>query len=280
MCDKKKNDILGMGPRILIVEDNQRLARLERERLAERMPGCEIRLAFEGTVARAMLQQYQWDLVLLDLAIPPPDGMSLLRWMSRQPTMPPVIVASGCSDEKIQQQALQLGAKYFMIKPYHLDDMADNVRMLLSVRETDDGAADPEKQAYLQRARAYLLRMTDHLEAEGFRYVLMGVENYYDMGRAGISIKALSAKAGSPIRNGAGNNPVEAAIYRLIYQIWQDDSPAYRHLCTVCGAVPGQKLPVRRFLTALGEAAREESGQLQGEDSACATNVNGKTSSG
>ena len=180
MCDKKNNDILGMGPRILIVEDNQRLARLERERLAERMPDCEIRLAFAGTVARAMLQQYQWDLVLLDLAIPPPDGMSLLRWMSRQPTMPPVIVASGCSDEKIQQQALQLGAKYFMIKPYHLDDMADNVRMLLSVRETDDGALDPEKQAYLQRARAYLLRMTDHLEAEGFRYVLMGVENYYD----------------------------------------------------------------------------------------------------
>lgn len=77
---------------------------------------------------------------------PAPRRHVALRWMSRQPTMPPVIVASGCSDEKIQQQALQLGAKYFMIKPYHLDDMADNVRMLLSVRETDDGALDPESR--------------------------------------------------------------------------------------------------------------------------------------
>lgn len=280
MCDKKTKDTPQAGLRIMIVEDNERLARLEKERLAERIPGCEVYLAFTGTIARAMLQQYHLDLVLLDLTIPPPDGMSLLRWMSRQPAMPQVIVASGCSDEKIQQQALQLGAKYFMIKPYHLDDMVDNVRMLAQAETAGSSAEDPEKQAYLQRAKAYLLRMTDHLEAEGFRYVLMGVENYYDMGRAGISIKALSAKAGSPIRNNAGNNPVEAAIYRLIYQIWKDDTPAYRHLCAVCGAAEGQKLPVRRFLTALGEVAKEKPGELQGEDSGCAMNKKGKTSGG
>ena len=250
--------------RVLLVEDNVNLANLQAQMLKLQPEKYQIQIAHTGQQAKAALQMEIPDIVLLDLTLPAPDGLSILRWMGTLPEMPPVIVTSGCTDENVQWEALRLGAKYFMIKPYHLDDLLDNIRMLL--RKPNQPFAiqteNIEKVEYMQRAQVCLNHMTSHVESEGYRYILMAIENYFDHGRQGISIKALSEKAGQPLQSGGGNNPVEAAIYRLVYQIWKENPPAYQWLCDFCGLPNGSRMPVRRFLTALGDIARKENRNL------------------
>ncbi len=246
---------------VLLVEDNLDLAQLQAEMLKMQPEKYEIQTVHTGEQAKAALQKKMPDIILLDLTIPAPDGLALLRWMRRQTKeIPPVIVTTGCTDEMVQKEALNLGAKYFMIKPYGLKDLLGNIRMLLRTPEEQmqiEGMS-VEKREYLLRAKIYLHQMTAHMESQGFQYALLALENYFDMGREGISMKALSEKTGHPLGQTSGNNPVEAALYRLVYQIWKNNSPVYQWLCDFCGISIGTRMPVRRFLTALGDAAKQE----------------------
>ncbi len=252
---------MAQGIRVLLVEDNLNLATLQAQMLKLQPENYQVQIAYTGQQAKAALQDSLPDIILLDLTLPAPDGLSILRWMQTQKKpMPPVIVTTSCTEESVQWEALRLGAKYFMIKPYHLDDLLGNIRMLL--RKPANGFFEsgihPEKVEYLHRVKMLLNQMTSQVESEGYRYVLMAMDNYFDHGRQGISIKALSEKAGQPINNTGGNNLIEAAIYRLVYQIWRKNSPAYQQLCSFCGLPSGSRMPVRRFLSALAQVAQRE----------------------
>lgn len=251
--------------RILIVEDNRDLAALQAVSLETQVSGePQVRVVYDGAAARSCLETGWPQLVLLDLTIPPPDGLSLLKWMSGRGEMPEVIVSSGCSEEAVQRLALRLGAKYFMVKPYRQEALLHNIRALQEKADTEE---EKVKREYLRRVREQLCQMTDRAESEGLRYVMMGAESYYEHGKAGITIKALCEKADCPIKPNTGNTMVEAAIYRFIGSAARKGGDAYRELCKSCGVDSAERLPCRKFLTALYEAAmperteKEESGE-------------------
>ena len=245
--------------RVLLVEDNLDLAALEYQVLCTQQDLEVLKPVHDGVAARRALETEQVDILLLDLNIPPPDGLSLLRWMGTRPEpMPPVLVTSACMDETIQREALHLGAKYFMIKPYSMEDLLANVRMLLR-RDTDTRRLTAEQQqrldAAVKCAAGMLRRMTDRVECEGYRHLLAGVRNCLLLGRPGITIKAMSTRVTADGKPNPEDKAAESAMYRLIRTIWAQNSPAYRELCAFCGAPPDKRLPNRRFIVALAEYA-------------------------
>lgn len=245
--------------RVLLVEDNLDLAALEYQILCAQQDFEVLRPVRDGVAARRALETEQVDVLLLDLSIPPPDGLSLLRWMGqRAEPMPQVLVTSACMDETVQREALHLGAKYFMIKPYSMEDLLVNVRMLLC-RDTDTRRLNARQQqrldAAVQCAAGMLRQMTDRIECEGYRHLLAGVRNCLLLGRPGITIKAMSTRVTADGKPNPEDKAAESAMYRLIRTIWAKDGAAYRELCAFCGAAPGERLPNRRFIMALAEYA-------------------------
>src|ERR1041384_3183710 len=59
-------------------------------------------------------------LIVLDLRLPPEDGLSLLRWIRRQPRLDglPVVILTGSEFPNLDEAALQSGANGYFIKPF------------------------------------------------------------------------------------------------------------------------------------------------------------------
>ncbi|MCU0981074.1 MAG: response regulator, partial [Pirellulaceae bacterium] len=66
-----------MARRVLVVEDDEDIARLVRLQLQEL--SCTVRTASDGAVGLAEAVAADWDLIILDLMLPSVDGLEICR---------------------------------------------------------------------------------------------------------------------------------------------------------------------------------------------------------
>jgi DNA-binding response OmpR family regulator len=115
--------------RLLLVEDNPRLAGLIRDGLH----GQGFAVDWCGTVAGAetALQINDYDLMLLDLGLPDGDGLDLLRSVRRGKNTTPILVltARGGLDDRVS--GLDAGADDYLVKPFQIPELAARCRALL-----------------------------------------------------------------------------------------------------------------------------------------------------
>jgi putative two-component system response regulator len=88
--------------------------------------------------AEAAFQEFEPDLVLLDLHMPAPDGVEILRRLA--PTRSrlgflPVIVLTGDHGPRARDVALMLGANDFLTKPLDPTEVLMRVRNMLRTRQ-------------------------------------------------------------------------------------------------------------------------------------------------
>lgn len=115
--------------RLLIVEDNRRLAELIGTSLKEQ--AFVVDSVANVGAASAALRLASYDLILLDLALPDADGEVILRSLraSGQPT--PVLVMTARADVVHRVRVLNEGADDYLVKPFTLEELLARVRALL-----------------------------------------------------------------------------------------------------------------------------------------------------
>jgi len=115
--------------KILICEDNKMASRtisvvLERE-------GYQTTTAEDGNLAIGLLDNNNYDLVIVDIHLPYHSGLELVKYLrSDLQKKTPVLIVSAFSDVQIQKQAGELGVNGYIIKPFNPDEL---VRMISSV---------------------------------------------------------------------------------------------------------------------------------------------------
>ncbi|TMK87393.1 MAG: response regulator transcription factor [Actinobacteria bacterium] len=109
--------------RVLIVEDEADLAWVEQFNLESE--GYEVEVAFEGRTAIEALHSFEPDVVLLDLMLPHVDGWSVLAEARELPDdqRPHVILVSAVAGVQDQARALEMGAGWFLAKPFDMEDL-------------------------------------------------------------------------------------------------------------------------------------------------------------
>jgi two-component system cell cycle response regulator len=119
---------------VLIVDDDQDSVDLLSRWLA--MEGYEVISATSGSEALQRIGNDHPDLVLLDLLIPPPDGMAVIRAAKRDRGMStiPLVVMTVKRDVKTKIEALKTGADDFIVKPFHFDELDAVMRASLKKR--------------------------------------------------------------------------------------------------------------------------------------------------
>ncbi|AFY75923.1 MAG: response regulator transcription factor [Hydrococcus sp. C42_A2020_068] len=115
--------------RILLVEDDDRIAKALAETLKDRQ--YLVDLATDGEIGWDYLQAFNYDLVILDIMLPKLDGISLCQQMRREGYMNPVLMltARDNSDDKVK--GLDAGADDYVVKPFDLPELAARIRALL-----------------------------------------------------------------------------------------------------------------------------------------------------
>jgi len=115
--------------RILLVEDNKTLAdwlgrTLRKEQYTVDWLG-------DGEAADTLLRTEDYDLVILDLALPKLDGKDVLRRMRARGDTTPVLVLT--ADNRLQSRVAELdgGADDYVAKPFEVEELEARIRVLL-----------------------------------------------------------------------------------------------------------------------------------------------------
>jgi DNA-binding response OmpR family regulator len=87
-------------------------------------------------------------LIILDLRLPPTDGLTLLRWIRRQPWLDglPVVILTGSEFPNQEEVALKSGANGYFIKPFQLSKLVGLAQHLRDTWLRPDEALAPHSK--------------------------------------------------------------------------------------------------------------------------------------
>jgi len=118
--------VLGMkiDINILVVEDDTDINSLLFKILSKQ--GYSVRSAYSGSEAKMCIEQYDFQLVLLDLMVPGVTGEELISRIRKIKTMP-IIVVSAKNGQDTKINVLKLGADDFVSKPFDVNEVLARV---------------------------------------------------------------------------------------------------------------------------------------------------------
>ncbi|MDR9468317.1 response regulator [Marinospirillum sp.] len=122
-----------LSPRILIVEDDARLASLTKEYLEGN--GFQISVESDGSSAAERIANEQPDLVILDVMLPGEDGLSICRKVKMNNEVP-ILMLTARTDDMDQVLGLEMGADDYVAKPVRPRVLLARIRALLRRAET------------------------------------------------------------------------------------------------------------------------------------------------
>jgi len=114
--------------RVLLVEDDRRLAALVAEYLRSR--GVEVELAHDGLTGLARAMAGPPDCVLLDLMLPGLDGREVCRRL-RASSDVPIVMLTALDGESERVLGLEVGADDYVCKPFSTPELLARVRALV-----------------------------------------------------------------------------------------------------------------------------------------------------
>ena len=120
-----------MAERILLVEDEEKLARMVELEL--QYEGYEVEKAFDGRTGLELALSGKFDLVLLDIMLPALSGMEVLRRLRKESRMP-VIMLTARDTVVDKVSGLDMGADDYITKPFAIEELLARIRAALRKR--------------------------------------------------------------------------------------------------------------------------------------------------
>lgn len=124
--------------RIVIVEDNEPLAKAIAYRLRDRGHAADV--LHDGSEADRFLADEGADLVVLDINLPGKLGLDILRDLRARGNGAPVILLTARSETSDRVRGLDLGADDYLVKPFEMDELEARIRALSRRKNLDYGA--------------------------------------------------------------------------------------------------------------------------------------------
>lgn len=142
--------------KVLIADDNLRSAGLLEEAIKKDKEIEVIGKAEDGMNALEQIRTKEPDVVLLDLIMPKLDGLGVMEHVKKDVTLkkvPSFIVITGIGQEVVTESAFEMGASYYMLKPFDYQLVISRIKQLRGVssyRRLENGGA-AKGNAFLER---------------------------------------------------------------------------------------------------------------------------------
>ena len=115
--------------RLLVIEDNEELARLLANGLQS--AGFEVDVLANATMGRSALAVTHYAALILDLGLPDGDGLSILRELRHRKDPIPVLLLTARGGLEDRVSGLRSGADDYLVKPFAFDELVARLEALL-----------------------------------------------------------------------------------------------------------------------------------------------------
>lgn len=117
---------------VLIVDDSQNLCGMLSDYFETQEDIQVVGIAHNGEDAIELIKQKEPDVVLLDVVMPILDGLGVLEKIQEEELtfVPTFIMLSAVGQERVTKSALNLGAEYYMMKPFDYETLCKRVRQV------------------------------------------------------------------------------------------------------------------------------------------------------
>ncbi len=120
--------------RVLVADDNSKMVDMIKDLVSIQEDMEVAGTAYDGQEAYEMILETKPDLVLLDVIMPKCDGFGVLQKLRQESAVlekkPIIIMISAAGSEQITEEAIELGADYFVMKPFDKDMLLMKMRQL------------------------------------------------------------------------------------------------------------------------------------------------------
>lgn len=121
--------------RVLLADDNRDFVEILREYISTQEDMVLTGVAYNGNDALEMIKKDEPDVVVLDIIMPHLDGLGVMEKLGNVNKKPRVIILTSFGQENMTQRAVQLGADYYILKPFDLETLGKRIRQLVGVSE-------------------------------------------------------------------------------------------------------------------------------------------------
>ncbi|MFB5165148.1 sporulation transcription factor Spo0A, partial [Parageobacillus toebii] len=120
-----------MEIKVCIADDNRELVSLLEEYISSQNDMEVIGTAYNGQDCLYMLEEKQPDILLLDIIMPHLDGLAVLEKIrTKLEKQPNVIMLTAFGQEDVTKKAVELGASYFILKPFDMENLVHHIRQV------------------------------------------------------------------------------------------------------------------------------------------------------
>lgn len=149
--------------KVLIADDNREFVELLKDYLIDQDDIEVIGLAYNGNEVLEIIEEDVPDVLILDIIMPHLDGLGVLeRLREFNFAVPPkIIMLTAFGQENITQRAVQLGASYYILKPFDMDVLVNRVRQVVNNNVTISATSNTAKSNIITQP----LRTKNNLDA-------------------------------------------------------------------------------------------------------------------
>lgn len=145
---------------VAIVDDNEEFCSILKEYLNSQEDIEVVWVAHDGLEALKSLDHINPEVLLLDIIMPHLDGLGVLEKIKPREEKPYTIMLSAVGQDKVTQKAIQLGADYYIIKPFDFE------LFLKRIRESQEDIAQQEKLKHTMDLSKEEIKNIEKLSAE------------------------------------------------------------------------------------------------------------------
>lgn len=119
--------------RVAIADDNREFVSIIQDYLIQQPDIDLVGVAYNGEEILTIIEEKRPDVVILDIIMPHLDGIGVLeRINDTNGRRPKIIMLTAFGQESITQRVVELGADYYILKPFNMDVISSRIRQLAS----------------------------------------------------------------------------------------------------------------------------------------------------
>ncbi|WP_053219264.1 sporulation transcription factor Spo0A [Virgibacillus senegalensis] len=215
--------------KVCLVDDNRELIGLMQEYFDDKEDIEVIGTAYNGKDCLQMLEELDPDVLVLDIIMPHIDGLAVLGKIKdiEKEKYPNVIMLTAFGQEEVTKKAVDLGASYFILKPFDLDSLADQIRQVHGITPSFDNISSGKQRGKRDDRKKDLETSITHIIHEigvpahikGYMYLREAITMVYkDIELLGSITKVLYPDIAKKYNTTASR--VERAIRHAIEVAW------------------------------------------------------------